>query len=159
LKPSIIVCIARPRRHNDKIYHGGSFSSIPPTLPSPSRGEGEGGGDVNSIIAFVLAILIEIERGDKMKKMGQSNLLQELKRKRKEIDRIDQKLLILLNQRLRIVQEIGKIKKETGKKIYDPKREKEILEKLKIKNKGPMKEEDLKKVFNIIIKVCRKFQI
>jgi monofunctional chorismate mutase len=94
-----------------------------------------------------------------MKKMGQSNLLQELKRKRKEIDRIDQKLLILLNQRLRIVQEIGKIKKETGKKIYDPKREKEILEKLKIKNKGPMKEEDLKKVFNIIIKVCRKFQI
>jgi len=94
-----------------------------------------------------------------MKKMGQSNLLQELKRKRKEIDRIDQKLLILLNQRLRIAQEIGKIKKETGKKIYDPKREKEILEKLKIKNKGPMKEEDLKKVFNIIIKVCRKFQI
>ena len=94
-----------------------------------------------------------------MKKMGQSDLLQELKKKRKEIDLIDQKLLILLNQRLRIAQKIGKIKKEMGKKIYDPEREKEILEKLKIKNKGPMKEEDLKKVFNIIIKVCRKFQI
>jgi chorismate mutase len=94
-----------------------------------------------------------------MKKMGQSDLLQELKKKRKEIDLIDQKLLILLNQRLCIAREIGKIKKEMGKKIYDPEREKEILEKLKIKNKGPMKEEDLKKVFNIIIKVCRKFQI
>jgi chorismate mutase/prephenate dehydratase len=94
-----------------------------------------------------------------MKKMGESDLLQELKKKRKEIDLIDQKLLILLNQRLRIAREIGKIKKEMGKKIYDPEREKEILEKLKIKNKGPMKEEDLKKVFNIIIKVCRKFQI
>ena len=94
-----------------------------------------------------------------MKKMGESDLLQGLKKKRKEIDLIDQKLLILLNQRLRIAREIGKIKKEMGKKIYDPEREKEILEKLKIKNKGPMKEEDLKKVFNIIIKVCRKFQI
>ena len=91
--------------------------------------------------------------------MGESDLLQELKKKRKEIDLIDQKLLILLNQRLRIAREIGKIKKEMGKKIYDPEREKEILEKLKIKNKRPMKEEDLKKVFNIIIKVCRKFQI
>jgi chorismate mutase len=94
-----------------------------------------------------------------MKKMGQSDLLQELKKKRKEIDLIDQKLLILLNQRLRIAQKIGKIKKKMGKKIYDPEREKEILEKLKIKNKRPMKEEDLKKVFNIIIKVCRKSQI
>jgi chorismate mutase/prephenate dehydratase len=103
--------------------------------------------------------VIEIERGDKMKKMGESDLLQKLKKKRKEIDLIDQKLLTLLNQRLRIAQEIGKIKKEMGKKIYDPEREKEILEKLKIKNKGPMKEEGLKKVFNIIIKVCRKSQI
>ena len=94
-----------------------------------------------------------------MKKETQSDFSKKLKTKRKEIDLIDQKLLTLLNQRLRIVLEIGKIKKEMGKKIYDPEREKEVLEKLKRKNKGPLKEEDLKKIFTTIMKVCRKSQI
>jgi chorismate mutase/prephenate dehydratase len=93
-----------------------------------------------------------------MKKMGESDLLQGLKKKRKEIDLIDQKLLTLLNQRLRIAQKIGKIKKKMGKKIYDPRREKEILDGLKRKNKGPLKEENLKKIFITIMKACRKFQ-
>ena len=94
-----------------------------------------------------------------MKKETQSDFLKKLKTKRKEIDLIDQKLLILLNQRLRIVLEIGKIKKEMGKKIYDPVREKEILGRLKQKNKGPLKEEDLKKIFTTIMKMYRKSQI
>jgi len=94
-----------------------------------------------------------------MKKETQSDFLKKLKTKRKEIDLIDQKLLILLNQRLRIVLEIGKIKKEMGKNIYDPVREKEVLEKLKRKNKGLLKEEDLKKIFATIMKMCRKSQI
>jgi chorismate mutase-like protein len=94
-----------------------------------------------------------------MKKETQSDFSKKLKTKRKEIDLIDQKLLILLNQRLRIALEIGKIKKEMGKNIYDPKREKEVLERLKRKNKGLLKEEDLKKIFTTIMKVCRKSQI
>jgi chorismate mutase-like protein len=94
-----------------------------------------------------------------MKKETRSDLTQKLKKNRKELDLIDQKLLTLLNQRLRIVLEIGKIKKEMGKKIYDPKREKEVLEKLKRKNKGPLKEKDLKKIFTTVMKVCRKSQI
>jgi len=94
-----------------------------------------------------------------MKKETRSDLTQKLKKNRKELDLIDQKLLTLLNQRLRIVLEIGKIKKEMGKKIYDPKREKEVLEKLKRKNKGPLKEKDLKKIFTTVMKVCRRSQI
>jgi chorismate mutase/prephenate dehydratase len=94
-----------------------------------------------------------------MKKEVQSDLSQKLKKKRKEINLLDLKLLTLLNQRLRMALEIGKIKKEMGKKIYDPKREKEVLERLKQKNKGLLKEEDLKKIFTTIMKVCRKSQI
>jgi chorismate mutase len=94
-----------------------------------------------------------------MKKETQSDFSKKLKTKRKVLDLIDQKLLTLLNHRLRIALEIGKIKKEMGKKIYDPKREKEVLERLKRKNKGLLKEEDLKKIFTTIIKVCRKSQI
>jgi chorismate mutase len=94
-----------------------------------------------------------------MKKEFQSDLSQKLKKKRKEINLLDLKLLTLLNQRLRMALEIGKIKKEMGKKINDPRREKEVLERLKLKNKGPLKDEDLKKIFTTIIKVCRKSQI
>jgi chorismate mutase len=95
----------------------------------------------------------------RMKKETQSDFLKKLEKKREGIDLIDQKLLILLNQRLCIVSEIKKIKEEMGKKIYDPKREKEVLKKLELKNKGPLKGEDLKKIFRTIIKVCRKSQI
>jgi chorismate mutase len=92
------------------------------------------------------------------KKAAQSILSKRLKENRKKIDLIDQKLLGLLNQRLRIALGGGKIKKEMGKKIYDPKREKEILEKLSLRNRGPLKEDDLKKIFATIIKVCRRSQ-
>jgi len=94
-----------------------------------------------------------------MKKEVQSDLSQKLKKKRKGINLLDLKLLTLLNQRLRMALEIGKIKKEMGKKIDDPRREKEVLETLKLKNKGPLKDEDLKKIFTTIMKVCRKSQI
>jgi chorismate mutase len=50
------------------------------------------------------------------------------------------------------------MKKEMGKKIYDPKREKEVLERLNQKNRGPLKEEDLEKIFRTIMKACRRSQ-
>ena len=90
--------------------------------------------------------------------MTQLDFSKKLKKKRKQIDLVDQKLLRLLNQRLRIALEIGKMKKERREKVYDLWREKEILNKLKIKNRGPLKEEDLKKIFGMIMKVCRKSQ-
>ncbi len=90
--------------------------------------------------------------------MAQPTLFRELKKRRKEIDLIDQKLLTLLNQRLRHALEMGKIKKEIGKKVYDPKREKEVLGRLKLKNKGPLREKDLKEIFKTVIRVCRGSQ-
>lgn len=94
-----------------------------------------------------------------MKKEVRSHLSQKLIKRRKALDLINQKLLTLLNQRLRITLEIGKVKKEMGKKIYDTEREKEILDRLKRKNRGPLKEKDLRKIFTTIMKVCRESQI
>jgi chorismate mutase/prephenate dehydratase len=94
--------------------------------------------------------------------MAGSRLPQRLRNRRKKIDLIDQKLLSLLNQRLRIAREIGKIKKQMGTKIYDPKREKEVLERLRLRlrslEKGLLKEKDLEKIFLTIIKTCRQSQ-
>jgi chorismate mutase len=92
------------------------------------------------------------------KKAAQPSLAKRLKENRMKIDLIDQKLLGLINQRLRIALGGGKIKKEMGKNIYDPKREKEILEKLSLRNRGPLTEDDLKKIIVTIIKVCRQSQ-
>ena len=93
-----------------------------------------------------------------MEKMRRAVLPKTLKEKRKKIDLIDRKLLKLLNQRLHVALEIGKIKREIGEKVYDPKREKEVVRRLKIKNRGPLKEKDLEKVFRTIMKVCRRSQ-
>jgi len=94
-----------------------------------------------------------------MGKRDSLQLLRELREKRRKIDLIDQKLLSLLNQRLSIALQIGKIKRERGEKIYNPKREREILRKLHLINRGPLKEDDLKRIFKTITTVCRKSQI
>jgi chorismate mutase/prephenate dehydratase len=91
--------------------------------------------------------------------MATPNLFKELKKKRKKIDLIDQKLLTLFNQRLRHALEIGKIKKEVEEKVYDLRREREVLRRLKLKNKGPLKRENVEELFKTIMKVCRKSQI
>ncbi len=87
-----------------------------------------------------------------------ADFFQKLKGTRRRIDLIDRKLLNLLNQRLSLALEIGRIKKEVGAKTYDQKREKEVLEGLISKNGGPLKKEDLKNIFRTIMKVCRKAQ-
>ena len=92
-----------------------------------------------------------------MEKSG-IDLFEELKKKRKKIDLIDRKLLHLLNERLRIALEVGNIKKKMGEKIYDPRREEEVLEGIRKINRGPLREEDLEKIFKTIMSVCRRSQ-
>jgi len=57
---------------------------------------------------------------------------------RKRIDEIDNQLVELLNERARVVVEIGKLKNKTGGQIYAPDREKKIFEKITKANKGPL---------------------
>ncbi len=57
---------------------------------------------------------------------------------RKHIDEIDKQLVELLNERARIVIEIGKLKNKTGKPVYSPDREKEVLASVSRANKGPL---------------------
>jgi len=93
-----------------------------------------------------------------MKKIIPPDLSKMLKEKRKKIDRIDRKLLILLNQRLRTALEIGKLKRKMGQEIYDPLREKEVLRKLASRNRGPLRKKDVEKIFQTTMEVCRKSQ-
>ncbi|MBN1392154.1 MAG: prephenate dehydratase, partial [Sedimentisphaerales bacterium] len=57
---------------------------------------------------------------------------------RNKINKIDLQLVELLNERARIVVEIGKLKNKTGKPVYSPDREKEVLATVTKANNGPL---------------------
>jgi chorismate mutase/prephenate dehydratase len=57
---------------------------------------------------------------------------------RKKIDELDCKLVRLLNERARVVVEIGKLKSKTDRPIYAPDREKEVFARIAKANEGPL---------------------
>jgi chorismate mutase/prephenate dehydratase len=57
---------------------------------------------------------------------------------RNKIDEIDHQLVKLLNERARVVVEIGKLKNKTDKPVYAPEREKEVFAKITRANEGPL---------------------
>jgi chorismate mutase/prephenate dehydratase len=57
---------------------------------------------------------------------------------RKRIDEIDYQLVQLMNERARVVVEIGKLKNKTDKPVYSPDREKQVFAKITQANKGPL---------------------
>ena len=56
--------------------------------------------------------------------------MQELNELRKEIDSIDDLILNKLNERMKLVEQIGKLKQTTGTPIYRPERERAIINRL-----------------------------
>jgi len=57
---------------------------------------------------------------------------------RKKIDELDHQLVKLLNERARVVVEIGKLKTKTDKPVYSPDREKDVLARIAQANEGPL---------------------
>ena len=57
---------------------------------------------------------------------------------RNRIDELDHQLVKLLNERARVVVDIGKLKNKTAKPVYAPDREKEVLAKIIKNNEGPL---------------------
>ncbi len=77
---------------------------------------------------------------------------------RKIIDGIDDEILRLLNGRVDIAREIGKMKSAGKKDIWVPQREKNILKRLLKKNRGNLKDKDLVEIFQNILNVSRSMQ-
>jgi len=62
----------------------------------------------------------------------------DLKVLRKQIDRLDQDIIKLLNSRAGVIKKIGQVKIKKGHSIYSPEREKEVIKRLNQQNKGPL---------------------
>ncbi|MBI3315756.1 MAG: prephenate dehydratase [Candidatus Omnitrophica bacterium] len=70
---------------------------------------------------------------------------------RKKVDGLDRRILELLNQRAEASKAIGKIKLKEGQGVYAPHREKEVLERLKKLNKGPLTREAIEAIYREIM--------
>src|ERR1041384_7876410 len=70
---------------------------------------------------------------------------------RKAIDKLDHKIVRLLNERTKHVLEIGAIKIRAGEEIYAPHRELAVLDRICKLNKGPMTNESLRAVYREIM--------
>ena len=70
---------------------------------------------------------------------------------RDQIDRIDDQILDLLNERAKCFQEIGRIKAESDAPVFVPSRELEIFERLEKRNAGPFPTSGIRTVFREVI--------
>ncbi len=70
---------------------------------------------------------------------------------REKIDRIDKQLVELLNERLALAAEIGKVKRSQGGQIYVAEREDAVFRKVTGQNKGPIKHDALKAIYREIM--------
>ncbi|MFH1904803.1 MAG: prephenate dehydratase [bacterium] len=77
---------------------------------------------------------------------------------RKMIDEADEGILNLLNQRAKTAVAIGKEKQKKRLKTHDKLREEKILEKLVLRNEGPLSKKMIIAVYREILSVCRSLQ-
>lgn len=77
---------------------------------------------------------------------------------RERIDRIDLKLVELLNERTSVAEEIGRIKKGASLPVYEPKREDQVFANVTSGNKGPLTNDAVRRVFERIIDEMRRVQ-
>jgi chorismate mutase len=82
----------------------------------------------------------------------------ELERLREAIDRVDEVLVKLLNQRARYAIEIGEVKKEISQPIYSPEREKQVLGNVQRWSAGPLEEAAVRRLFERIIDESRRVE-
>jgi chorismate mutase/prephenate dehydratase len=70
---------------------------------------------------------------------------------RKAIDKLDEQLVRLLNERTRHVLAIGEIKRKAGDEIYAPHRERAVLDRVCQLNPGPITGEQLRAIYREIM--------
>ncbi len=84
--------------------------------------------------------------------------MEALDRCRDLIDDLDRRILDLICERTRVVEEIGRIKQHLDLPIYEPKREQEVFRNVTEHNRGPLPADGVKRVFERIIDEMRNVQ-
>ncbi len=77
---------------------------------------------------------------------------------RKEIDRIDEQILQLLNRRAELAQQIGHAKSSARSHYFTPEREYNVFRRLLHLNKGPLDNTAVRAIYREIISACRALE-
>ena len=75
------------------------------------------------------------------------------------INQANDDLLKLLNQRAQIAQEIGAVKRQNNLPVYQPERELAVLSDMAMKNPGPLSDNQVKTIMQVVMQECRSVQL
>jgi chorismate mutase-like protein len=78
---------------------------------------------------------------------------------RRKIDAIDTAMLHLLNLRTELALEVGKLKGQAGLVLRVPEREREILNRMKSLNPGPLDELAIERIYQVILDESIRTQV
>ena len=73
---------------------------------------------------------------------------------RDQIDGLDKQLLELLNQRARVAEQVGEIKRAEGTPFFRPDRVAQVIDKIRAANPGPLKAEHVAAIWREIMSAC-----
>jgi chorismate mutase len=76
---------------------------------------------------------------------------------RDKIDDYDRELVEILNRRADLALQIRKLKQESSLQLYDPGREEQIFKKVTSINNGPLFDDDLRAIYEVILQVMKNF--
>jgi len=77
---------------------------------------------------------------------------------RRQIDRLDARILRLLNQRARLAIRVGRLKKRQGRQLFDPKREQAVLRQVTQADHGPLSAQAVRAIYREILRQIRRLE-
>ena len=90
--------------------------------------------------------------------LGLEAVEREITKIRNRMDELDARLVSLLNERASCAQEIGRLKETVGLKVYQPQREREVLDHVRSENAGPLDGDAITRLFERIIDEARRLE-
>ena len=75
------------------------------------------------------------------------------------IDELDRRIVALLNERTRVVEDIGRVKRDAEMPVYEPEREQRVFDNVRsVSNDDPLAQQAVRRIFERIIEEMRMIQ-
>jgi chorismate mutase len=75
------------------------------------------------------------------------------------IDELDRRIVALLNERTRVVEDIGRVKRDAEMPVYEPEREQQVFDNVRsVTNDDPLAQQAVRRIFERIIEEMRMIQ-
>ena len=77
---------------------------------------------------------------------------------REKIDHLDEDIVRLINERARAARAIGELKRDADLPVYEPGREREVMEHVRAINAGPLTDAEIVDIYQRLMDVMRSLQ-